>query len=411
MIGKPLAGFKLNSNAGGVYRTSARMVERCEFWLAMIPARNKLTGVKPGQFCFGWCSPVALVWVTLGFGHCDVPAASSDDAVRPVARLETKPVPNRGDAADDPAIWIHPTSPELSLILGTDKQGGLHIYNMDGSPRGMVGDETEPNNVDVIYGFELDGKTVDLAVASTRGKRAVGVKIWAIDPATREFSDVTAGEVLAVFDGKEPYGCCGYRSARDGRSYVFVTAKDGKVEQHELRADQGRIAARKVAGVEFDSAVEGCVADDELGFVYVAEERRGVWRMAAEPGPKQPRLVAREGEHDLDADVEGLAIYYARDGAGYLVVSSQGNNQFKLYERGGSNRFVRTIRPRAGKFGDVEDTDGIAVTSQPTSRLFAKGLFIAQDGHNRPRQNFKLFAWEDIAGDELIVDTDWKPRR
>ena len=51
-----------------------------------------------------------------------------------MARLETRPVPNRDDAADDPAIWIHPLSPELSLILGTDKQGGLHLYDMDGSP-------------------------------------------------------------------------------------------------------------------------------------------------------------------------------------------------------------------------------------------------------------------------------------
>jgi 3-phytase len=338
-------------------------------------------------------------------------AASADDVVRPVARLETKPVPNRNDAADDPAIWVHPDSPELSLILGTDKQGGLHVYNMDGTPRGMVGDGTEPNNVDVIYGFDLGGKTVDLAVASTRGKRTVGVKVWAIDSATRELSDVTAGNVISVFNGREPYGCCGYRSGRDGRSYVFVTAKDGKVEQHELRAEKGRITSRRVAGIEFDSSVEGCVADDELGFVYVGEERRGVWKFTAEPGPKNPTLIAREGEHGLDADVEGLAIYYGRDGAGYLVVSSQGNNQFKLYERGGSHRFVTTIRPRAGKLGDVEDTDGIAVTSQPTSRLFAQGLFIAQDGHNRPRQNFKLFAWEDIAGGELLIDTQWRPRR
>ena len=48
------------------------------------------------------------------------------------ARAQTAPVPHRGDAADDPAVWIHPQQPELSLILGTDKQGGLHSYNMDG---------------------------------------------------------------------------------------------------------------------------------------------------------------------------------------------------------------------------------------------------------------------------------------
>lgn len=122
-------------------------------------------------------------------------------------------------------------------------------------------------------------------------------------------------------------------------------------------------------------------------------------------------MIAKAGQNGLASDVEGLAIYYAQDGGGYLIVSSQGNNTFKIYERSGNHRFVQTINPKAGKFGDVEDTDGIAVTSQPTSRTFSKGLFIAQDGSNVPTQNFKLFAWEDIAGTNLIIDTTWSPRR
>ena len=41
--------------------------------------------------------------------------------------LETQPVPHSGDAADDPAIWIHPTNTAESIIIGTDKQGGLAV--------------------------------------------------------------------------------------------------------------------------------------------------------------------------------------------------------------------------------------------------------------------------------------------
>jgi myo-inositol-hexaphosphate 3-phosphohydrolase len=55
-------------------------------------------------------------------------------------------------AADDPAVWIHPQEPGLSLILGTDKQGGLHTYNMDGSELELVSNGAELNNVDVVYG-------------------------------------------------------------------------------------------------------------------------------------------------------------------------------------------------------------------------------------------------------------------
>jgi 3-phytase len=43
--------------------------------------------------------------------------------VRPTA--ETEPVETGGDAADDPAIWIDPTDPSRSVIIGTQKQSGL----------------------------------------------------------------------------------------------------------------------------------------------------------------------------------------------------------------------------------------------------------------------------------------------
>src|SRR4029453_3449971 len=40
-----------------------------------------------------------------------------------VASAETDPVPHDGDAAHDPAIWVHPNDPGRSVILGTDKKG------------------------------------------------------------------------------------------------------------------------------------------------------------------------------------------------------------------------------------------------------------------------------------------------
>jgi 3-phytase len=185
------------------------------------------------------------------------------------------------------------------------------------------------------------------------------------------------------------------------------------VEQWRLsEALTGSVTGTKVRALKLDSTVEGCVADDESGVVYLGEESRGVWKFAAEPdGGTKGELIAKVGENGLRADVEGLALYCAPGGRGYLLVSSQGDNTFKVYERGPGNRFLLTIDPRSGKFGDVQDTDGIAVTSRPTTREFSHGLFIAQDGHNAPaRQNFKLFAWEDIAGTNLAVDTRWSPR-
>ena len=139
----------------------------------------------------------------------------------------------------------------------------------------------------------------------------------------------------------------------------------------------------------------------------------GIWKFGAEPDAgRAGKLVARVGENGLAADVEGLTIYHAAQGRGYLIASSQGNSTYKVYERGGDNRYVLTINPKDGRIDDVSDTDGIDVTSCPTSRQFGKGLFIVQDGANEGgNQNFKLYVWEDIAGTNLLIDTTCRPRR
>ncbi len=334
--------------------------------------------------------------------------------VRPVARAQTAPVPHKGDAADDPAIWHHPTNPELSLILGTNKQGGLHAYNLDGSEHQIASPTAQPDNVDVIYNFPLDGKPTDIAVAACRNPSSLGVKIWSIDPATRRLTDITAGGVIKVFNGSSPYGSCTYTSPRTGKHYFFVNHKDGGIEQYQLVLKNGQVDGTRVRKMKLDSLPEGCVADDELAHFYIGEEKAGVWKFSAEPdGGTDRKLIAKVGHHGLTADVEGVTIYYMPNGRGYLIVSSQGNNTFKVYEREGDNKYLLTIDPKAGDIDDVNDTDGIAVTNYPAGPLFPQGLFIVQDGTNAggKTQNFKIYGWEDIAAGHLLIDTSWNPRR
>jgi hypothetical protein len=64
--------------------------------------------------------------------------------VTPAAKVATEPVPSGGDAADDPAIWVHPDDPARSLVLGTDKKGGLHAYSLDGRQRQLVSPGSRP---------------------------------------------------------------------------------------------------------------------------------------------------------------------------------------------------------------------------------------------------------------------------
>ncbi len=341
------------------------------------------------------------------------PPASEPDVVTPEAKGQTDPVPHGGDAADDPAIWVHPTDPARSLILGTDKRGGLCVYDMEGKLRQTVAGEARPNNVDVLYGFRLGRRRVDLALATVRSREAAGVKAWVIDEKTCRLSDVTAGGTMAVFGGGVPYGICCYRSAKTGKAYFFVTGKSGRIEQHALLdAGGGRVKGDRVRTLKVSSVVEGCVADEELGRVYVAEENLGIWRFPAEPDAgADGKLVARVGEHGLAADVEGVTLYCASGGKGYLIASSQSSDTFKVYARGGDNRYVLTIDPQAGKIDDVSHTDGIAVTNRPTSKQFPAGVLVVQDDDNAGgNQNFKLYDWRDVAGRRLRIDTRFSRR-
>ena len=53
----------------------------------------------------------------------------AEDALTPVLITE-----QAQHDTDDPAIWIHPTDPAQSLIIGTDKNedGALYVYNLQG---------------------------------------------------------------------------------------------------------------------------------------------------------------------------------------------------------------------------------------------------------------------------------------
>src|SRR4051812_48802963 len=70
---------------------------------------------------------VACRWTAVG-----APPSGEEPKVAPVAAVQTEPVPSKGDAADDPAIWIHPTDPTVSMVMGTDKKGGLNGFDLDG---------------------------------------------------------------------------------------------------------------------------------------------------------------------------------------------------------------------------------------------------------------------------------------
>lgn len=354
--------------------------------------------------------------------------------------------------ADDPAIWVHPSSTPKSLVVGTLKDAGLAVYNLQGVQLQSIAAPPAPtpddrpgrfNNVDLVYGFVLDGKKADLAVVSDRGSDKL--RIYSINPQAASsdqppLTDVTDANAPFIFSSSQTqvneqataYGLALYKEPNSGRSFAFVSQRNrtaiAVVEL--LPTDQGQITYRQLQQINLPSQfklpngktwtpcldpgelpqVEGMVVDQELGILYAGQEDVGIWKIKLPLDDTTPTLLdkVREfgvpysydsveeecnidfsndpgyGGKRLSADVEGLTIYYAKN-KGYLLASSQGDNTFAVYERQGENRFVGSFALVDTTTVDgVQESDGAAVINVPLDREFPLGLFVTQDGDNTP---------------------------
>ena len=325
------------------------------------------------------------------------PAPPPDKAQEVSATVETEPVPHAGDAADDPAIWVHPADPAKSTIIGTDKDGGLAVYDLSGKQIQYMPDGSI-NNVDIRGGFKLGGQSVALVAAGNRTDNSIA--IYRVNQATRLLESVAARKITTL----EVYGSCMYHSRKTGKFYYFVNSKKGAVEQWELFDNgSGKVDGRKVRSFAAGSQTEGCVADDELAAFYLGEENVAIWKYGAEPDAGDARMPVDKVRPDghLVSNIEGLTIAYGQKGAGYLIASSQGNSTYVVYQREQGNQYVKTFKIAGGNGIDgVSETDGIDCATASLGPAFPHGVFVAQDGHNdNGNQNYKLTPLQLIIGE------------
>lgn len=331
-------------------------------------------------------------------------------------RLETTPSSQLGADADDVAVW-HNESNGSWLVVAAQKEGGYSVYDhygntlVDHNPG-----DVRYNNVDLVKDFPMGSRTIDLVAFTDRFSDnlsfyAVGPKAPYLEP----LPNLTPERLFGGIQGADTaYGLDLFRDPEDGRVYAFATQADkAAVVQVELQPGPAGIGWEVVRRFELSAGrpvqhAEGLVVDPISRTLFMGQEEVGVYRFdLAQPVPVDKRVVlsgkdllVRVGDYGIQADIEGLALADPGDGSGYLLMSSQGNNQFFAFEREGLKpvSVFKIVDTGRENLDGSEECDGIEVNLELSDERFPSGVLIVQDGFDQPtgKTNFKLVSWEDV---------------
>ena len=302
------------------------------------------------------------------------------------ADVETEPVFAGDDAADDMCVLENFNNPENSLIISSDKKYGIIVYDLEGVKLhdyelGRI------NNVDILPSRSFQNKYI---VAGTN-RTYNSIDIYLFNSAGELENLILRKEIPSL---KDVYGVTFYKD--DFNTYLFISDKKGNVEQWSYNNDEVNAEIKFVRKLKFSSLVEGLVADESKGKIYIGQERKGIWELNAFPSFDSEKKLIFKKSKNFKPDFEGLALRDDGNGEGYLIASVQGSNGYLIIERKSLDAkiFFRIID--GDKIDGTTETDGIDVTSIKTSK-FPNGFFIAQDDDNDGlNQNFKLVDWNKI---------------
>lgn len=328
-----------------------------------------------------------LVFVT------GLPAGAQPVNVAPAA--ETQPIVRGGSSTQDVALWVNSGAPAQSLLLVSDSVVGLIAFRLDGVEQDAVLSDGPALGVDVRDGFALPGGTAPLVVVANG--TLPGLTAYIVDPISQRLRRVDTGNLrLTDFP---PRSVTLYRSAATGRLHAFVSNATGAMRQLELRPGiDGGVEGVPVRSLTVGGNITGSVADDQQGFLFVAQQDVGIWRYSAEPDGGEQRVRVDDTTVPLTASLSGLSLYPLPNGTGYLLAASAGTDEVIVFNRQpphatvGSFRFVQD-----GGIDPVERPVTVEASSRALGPGFPSGLVAVHDAINDPMQNHKLAPWQDVA--------------
>nr|WP_317631022.1 phytase [uncultured Flavobacterium sp.] len=317
-------------------------------------------------------------------------APVAENAIKPTVTTQATP-----HDTDDPAIWMNKQNPSQSLIIGTDKEGetgGLYAYDLQGKIVNKFYPMDRPNNVDIAYNFNLNGKNTDIAVTTERQKNKI--RVFTLP----DLKPIDNGgiEVFADSEFKDPMGIALYTNT-NGKIYAIVGRKNGPsneyLYQYELIENNGNVTAnlvRKFGTYSGVKEIEAIAVDNELGFIYYSDETVGIKKYHADP-EKGNQELAFFGQNDFKRDHEGIAIYKTNEKEGYILVSDQQANNFIVYKREG-NQNPHDHKMIAKIPVSTIECDGADAVNFNFGAPFEKGIFVAMSNG----RVFQMYDWNLI---------------
>jgi len=306
------------------------------------------------------------------------------DFIEIAPKYETPEIATSGDAADDPAIWFNATEPHKSLVLATDKRSGVYVYDLRGKKLGFT-ELGNINNID-LRSIDLSSELTTFIVASNRSTQSIDAWLYKdkhiADNANSKQFALSKNPQIQTQSNINIYGICVGNDPELGL-IIFATEDGGpNVEVWQYINS----ALKLIHTFTNNGESEGCVYDDENRTLFISEENiNGVlkaYRLESSLNFNNPFVVdSREG--NIGGDPEGVAIYKTSSTSGYLVLSSQGDSKYNVYNREAPYEYIDSFRVGSSIYGSIDgasDTDGVAILSNKLNRDFPQGLLVVQDG-------------------------------
>ncbi len=151
----------------------------------------------------------------------------------------------------------------------------------------------------------------------------------------------------------------------------------------------GRYSAKK--------EIEAIGVDAELGFVDCSDEQFGVRKYRADPAAPDAALelaleLALFEMIGFASDHEDISIYPQAGGQGYILVSNQRADSFRIFPRAGTSGKPHDHPLLASVRVSSRESDGSEVTVEALPG-FPGGLFVAMSTD----RTFRSYAWADLA--------------